>query len=302
MPIAVALLVALLIGGGVSAGAQGAKPGDLLYGFKLNMNEKIGAAFAGSDENKANVETKLAEKRLEETEEEAARATLSADVRQQIEDNFAAHADRVQELIASFQAKEDFKNAADIAVRLQASLNAHARILARLSETTTEPAEREELNKIKAKVDAEDKQTSDMDKDVQTDVEKQGAPDVQAAAEGRMGAAENKIKEVQAFMELMKATAGADATANAQAHLVLAQKSFADGQVKLGAKVYADAFALFSQSLRHAQEAKAFMQAKVDLDVEVNDNEDIEGNPVEAGEGARERAREDAEVKLRVNL
>src|SRR3989338_6446139 len=48
-PMTIALIIALLIGGGTSFAAEGAVPGDVLYPVKVNINEEIRGVVAFSD-------------------------------------------------------------------------------------------------------------------------------------------------------------------------------------------------------------------------------------------------------------
>lgn len=270
MPIAfVLLLAALLAGGGVTAVANDAKPGDALYGYKIAVNENVQSALAFSDAGKAKVETALANQRLSEAENVASKGTLTPEVQQQLEANFQAHADAAQKLVESLQAKKDFQGASNASGDLGSSLAAHAQILAKLSTASAEPVEQKSLTDLKTTVSAESQQSTKLDQSIQSDVSKETSPDVQAAAEGRLTSAQNKIVEVQAFLDLVKDKVGADTAAKATTQLDVAKKSVADGQAKLDAKLFSDAFALFSDAQKQAEAAKSMAQAKNQLNVDI---------------------------------
>lgn len=63
---AAALVIALFAGGGVSYAAEGALPGDALYGVKVSLNENVRGAFAVTPEGKAQWKARRVERRLEE--------------------------------------------------------------------------------------------------------------------------------------------------------------------------------------------------------------------------------------------
>lgn len=134
MPIIVlGLIVAAAVSGGVSVAANNTLPGDALYGIKIGVNEQVQSALAMSGEAQANFDIKALERRLDEAEKLSAEGRLNAETFATIEANFDAHAQRVADRIADFEAKENFDAAADIAAKFQTSLEAHAAILARLS-------------------------------------------------------------------------------------------------------------------------------------------------------------------------
>ncbi|MBI3495414.1 hypothetical protein HY065_02195 [Candidatus Berkelbacteria bacterium] len=126
--------IALVVGGGTAYAAEGALPGDALFPVKIHVNERVRAAFAVSPEARARLETKLAERRLDEAAELAAEGRLNARARAEVQANFAAHADRVQEHIADLRARHNFSAAANVAARLETSLAAHEKILKRFAE------------------------------------------------------------------------------------------------------------------------------------------------------------------------
>lgn len=67
--IATALIVVLAGGTGISAAAEGALPGDLFYPIKIKVKEPITRALVGRQEDKrADFETEILGKRLEEAE------------------------------------------------------------------------------------------------------------------------------------------------------------------------------------------------------------------------------------------
>ncbi len=132
-PMPLILIVALLVGGGVSFAAEGALPGDILYPVKVDVNEEVRAMVTYSSEAKADWEAQRAERRLEEAEQLASEGNLDADTSIKIEDNFVAHADKVHNRIEEFKNNNNFKAAADVSSNFEASLKVHHKILDKLS-------------------------------------------------------------------------------------------------------------------------------------------------------------------------
>src|SRR3989344_2979449 len=92
-PLTLVAVVVLLLGGGASLAAEKALPGEFLYPIKVNFNEEMRALWAISATAKANLDTELATRRLEEAEKLSAQAKLSPHVRVQADKKTAARAD-----------------------------------------------------------------------------------------------------------------------------------------------------------------------------------------------------------------
>lgn len=269
MSIVIAIILALAIGGGVSVAAENARPGNALYGFKVGVNEGIRAALNGSGEADAHYEARRAERRLEEAEQMAAKGEFNADARASIEANFVAHADRVNARIDEFEAKSDFKAAADVAANFETSLEAHERILAALA-ARAEGSARAEVNALKAKVSAEADEAEEDRANAETKVSGEAQANVEAAARGRLGAAENKIAEVRAFIDNVSARISAEAKADAEAKLAAANQAVVDGKAKLDAGAFGEAFVMFGGAHEMAQEAKLLLEVNQSLDLNLD--------------------------------
>ncbi len=126
------LIIALLVGGGVSVAAEQSLPGDALYPIKISLNESVRGGLSLSSEAKANYEVTKAEKRLVEAEELAAEGKLDTEAQAQIEANFDRFAERVAARIEEVK-KDDPEAAAGIAARFETALSAHEAILAKLA-------------------------------------------------------------------------------------------------------------------------------------------------------------------------
>lgn len=256
--IIIAIIVAL--SGGVSVAANAAVPGDILHPVKTEVNERVMAGLAFSAEAKAIVEARLAERRVEEAEKLAARGELKADVAAKLSERFEARAEKLNAIIDRLEAEGKTEAAANLTAALEATLKAHDQILTRLEERIVQPRVQERAEKAaKARARIEEK--------VRTEAET--GKDVQAAAEGKMGAATNKIAEVKGFIDRAEARFGAEAVIEAKAKFRMAEQAFAEGKAKLEAKAYGAAFAAFQKAMRIAQEAKALVDIGVRLRFDV---------------------------------
>lgn len=280
MPIIAIIAIVSLLGGGVSAAAEASVPGDLLYTIKVSVNEEVRAALAFSADAKAQWEARRAERRLEEAEELASEGKLDVEARAELEEKFVAHAEKVKERVAEFEAHNNFRAAADVTSNFETSLRAHERVLAKLAKETEDDDEEEELELfikivgdhksdiVRVRLEIED-ELKDEDED-----EKEDGTEAQEAAEGKLKSTENKIKEVSRFVEKVKAELGTSATAEAEARLLIASNTVAEGKVKLAAGTYGEAFILFQKAHRIVQEAKLLVEARKELEIDVEINGD----------------------------
>ncbi len=154
--IALALILAAAIGGGTSVAAQNALPGDALWGFKTQVNERVAESIAVGDEAKANWDIALAEARLDEAQKLAAENKLDANLEADLQGNFDAHARGVAERIANLQADGDYQAAADVAAKFQASVASRIQVLAQASahaNTNAQAALGVVINNVRATLD-----------------------------------------------------------------------------------------------------------------------------------------------------
>ena len=269
--LAIIIPIIIAISGGVSVAAENSLPGDFLFPVKVKVNEEIRSAIALTPRAKAEWEIKVAERRLEEAEKLSAEGKLKAEVSAKIEENFKAHADRVQERIAKFEAEDK----AEVSSQFETSLNAHEAILEKLLNRAVNG--KNELKKLEIKVESEADETSKIRKDSELKISEDTDTEVkvETAAQGRLNALENKIAEVEKFIQNMEQKLGVQATVETKARLELAKKMRAEGKVKFEAGLFGEAFKLFQQAHRIAQEAKLLIKVETELKLNmVRDNEE----------------------------
>ncbi|MDP3994200.1 MAG: DUF5667 domain-containing protein [Candidatus Doudnabacteria bacterium] len=290
MPIIIAIFI--LLGGSVSASAENSLPGDLLYPVKISVNEKVVSAFKLSSDAKANWEVRIAERRLEEAEHIAigTDVNVSGDMRSQaianIRENFEKQESRIQDRIAKLEAEGNTQAAASLSSKLEVSLETHAAILNRLEQKLEGTANNEgikpALRELRLKIEARGEATAKTRGELEAKVS--AAPDVMAAAFGAATASANKIEEVTKFIAQATIRLGADAVIEAEAKLEAANQVRSEAQAKFDTGAYGEAFVLFHESARAAQEAKLLAGANFKLEIESNEdasasiNEEIEGN------------------------
>ncbi|MBI2611068.1 hypothetical protein HYW60_04010 [Candidatus Kaiserbacteria bacterium] len=147
-PLAFALVVAV-IGGGTAYAAEAAVPGELLYTFKVQVNEKVAEVLAISSEAKAEVHTKLAERRMKEAEVLTSRGELTTEAKTELETRLEDHAARVDSEVEVIE-REDPVAAADISSRFESALAAHSALIERLGEEVEDETSRRESVRLAA--------------------------------------------------------------------------------------------------------------------------------------------------------
>ncbi len=264
MPIyAVILVVALLGGGGVSAAAQGSLPGDTFYPVKVGFNEKVGAAFRVSEDSRANYEVRLMERRLEEAEEVAAKGDLDAEVKTQIEENFEAHADRVEDRIADFEAKEDFAPAADIALKFQTSLEAHEQILVKLAEQAEAAPAADIAVAVRTRAEAAEESRVTREERVFADTDTAAEMRFKTYAEGLRTDALASIRTAAEYLEAHRAAFTDEVAVKVQMQLRAAKNLGEEGTLRLSKGEYRAAANFFQQARQIAEGMIVFMRAEV---------------------------------------
>ncbi len=283
-PMPIILIAALMIGGGVSLAAENALPGDALYSMKLNVNEEVMTFFAFSGEAKAKAEVKKAERRLEEAVQLALESRLDAQASASVEANFEKSAQKAEERIERLEGKGNAKAALEVSSDLEAALKAHSQIFGQLTGAAGADANAQVIGPIKTRVDLKLMEVQERKENFESQVRAEGGVEVEVAAQGRLTAATNKIAEVRAFIQKMEARLGAQATAEAEARLEVAESTLAQGEAKLDAEAFGEAFVLFQEAHQIAQEAKLLVEANAEIELKIKGGLNIQlfGSPTQS--------------------
>lgn len=144
------IIVAVIIGGGLSYKAESALPGDNLYPIKTEVNERARGWLAISAEAESELAVKLAQRRLAEAKSLQAEGRLDAETRAHMEaefENYAKEADReIDELESEGKESEasamrlELENSIDISgdilgIKGEAEADAEVEISAGLNRT-----------------------------------------------------------------------------------------------------------------------------------------------------------------------
>src|SRR3989338_9046963 len=148
------LVLFVFAGTGTVSAAQGALPGDLLYPVKVSINEKVEVALAPTPAAKAEVQVRLAERRVEEAQKLSSQGRLNKKTAKILSDDFDEHAAQAVAL-AGPEPQEQITTAAsaepqESSAPTQATMMFQATIEATTTEaTTTLEQEKPSLKKSK---------------------------------------------------------------------------------------------------------------------------------------------------------
>jgi hypothetical protein len=294
----IAIIIALLLGGGTSFAAENALPGDALYTIKINVNEKAQELVALSSEADAKVQAKLAGRRLEEAEKLAINGKLNAETSTELRASFEEHSRKLKE--HQEKLKEDAKNEelmANINADTEVSLGTHQKLLEDIEDSR--PEMKDFIGEILDGVHLRLGEAENDRQEIEAKAFVGTGSDVKESTEGVMKAAQNKIDEVKKFVDSKKDVLSAGMKAEFDTQMKVADWSIVEGKVKLEAQAYADAFALFKKAMREAQSAKLFVTHGDGLKIELKNHEATSTTEVEESNVGTDQEREDAQTEIR---
>lgn len=266
--ITIVVAIVIAVSGGTAAAAESALPDDLLYKVKVNVNEEIRTALAFRSEAKAKVAADLAERRLKEAEELAAEGRLTAETRAELESRFESHLKNFKARVGKIEAGGRADTAAEVSSNFEALLRAHGQILA-IAQTDGDEKVRIEIKPLLLKIQTGIGEAEETRTRAELRVSSSARANVEAAAEGKLKAAENKVAEVRRFVEKKKVSVSASTTAVAEAKLKLAEETVVKGKTQLEAEAFAEAFTSFTKAMRLAQEAQIIVATAERLKIDV---------------------------------
>lgn len=127
-----AFSLVLVLGLGTSFAAERSLPGDALYPIKILFNEQITEVFQRSDSAKAEWESKLVSRRLEEVEALAVKGELTPVVREELQASIAVSAADFDASVAKLAVRDE-EAVARAQSQFEASLTGHEQTLTALS-------------------------------------------------------------------------------------------------------------------------------------------------------------------------
>jgi hypothetical protein len=250
----------LCISVGTSYAAQSALPGEALYAFKTNVNERLEGSLAISSVAKAAWSTQQAERRLQEAEILATEGRLTPVATASLERGFdiaMQNFDSSITLLATNDRHEE--NVADAQSSFEASLNAHSVVLNELaiSSTSIDTNVQTLITRVKkrAKDANEARQKMELSLVEKTD---------EKAKSSALQQKRNAEKSLVAMRTLASSTDRLDATALASVEAVAAQaqQAITEGEEEIRKGNWGKAFGTFQSAVRNAQETKTNVDSR----------------------------------------
>lgn len=259
----VGLIIAIVLGGGVTFAAEQSLPGDALYTVKTSVNENVQEFLAINTEAKARVNARLAERRLEEAEQLAIKGNLSSEVQVDLRTKFEARSENAQKFIGELTAKNDLDAAASLSSDMEARLKVRSSVLSALSkkdDSTVSVAE---------SVEATITEIAQVRTEAENKLSRNAEADVEVAALHKKTVARNKIEETKRYVESRKERIIAESYTKVNARIALAEAAYKEAELKLEAHAYGEAFTLFQKAHRLAQEADFSIKEVIRLEIDL---------------------------------
>ncbi len=267
-----ALIFALIIGGSVSFAAEGALPGDLLYPVKVSVNEPIRGALVVSNEAKVEWNSHLVERRLEEAEILANRGELDEETRSAIESHIETHIAEIENYISAEASRntDTDTDSAEVSSKLETTLRGHEQVLLKISAKEGGEDTRGEVEALANKVRGKAEKVSKTRTEAEIEVSGRTNGRLKKSAEGALRSAESRIAEAQKFSEKNTEKLNAEASAAVEAKINSAEETVFKGKAKIETEGYGEAFILFQEAQRLAEEARLTARAARDFNVSID--------------------------------
>lgn len=277
--IIIALILALG-GGSTVAAAENSVPGDILYPVKINVTENIRAVAAISDESKASWNTEVVTRRLQEAEQLVAKDKLDSQTADLLSEEVKTHSELTKIAAQKLSDNQESEKAAAVNAQLEAKIKAHADILINIGQQNIAS---EHLVNLLQNVSSELSSVSDARIKTETRVQEQDDDEVQVSANGRLTAAENKIAEVQKYLDNKKNkvsdkiwTDAAERLNSAKQNLEKAKELTAEKN--LDSSKYSQIYSLSLKSFRLAVESQSMINSGQRLNRDFRDTRDDSSN------------------------
>jgi hypothetical protein len=263
----------LVAGSGTAFAAQSALPGDPLYGVKVNIEEPIQGAFAGSAQAKATWNSQLAARRLSEAVQLATQNKLTPQAATTIAGGLNQATEQFDASVAELAtSSSNVATAASLESSMEAMLAANTQLMARIASAV--PSSQPTLAPIIAS--AQERTVSLNSARTAHDIA--AAADMtqlKAAAQAQFDAAREQVNNIALI-----ATSSSDGSAAPQAQA--AQVAFQVGQQNLNDGNYVQALVALQDASVKANEAQASASLSVQFPEATTSSASSAGTSVDA--------------------
>lgn len=253
-----AFALVLVVGVGTSYAAEGALPGDALYPIKIYLNESIQGSFARTEAAKAEWNTEIVTRRLEEAEQLALAGKLTPTVRAELESAIAISTTEFNTNVAKLTDADDATAVARVNSSLEATLAGHEDVLALIA-AEKDPT----LGPILAAVSVQKGVAEESRTFAEARINKKSGDHAKIAAQSTRKNTRDAIQKANAKIAAAKAqnSSGSSATL---AMRVAADRA-TEGEAKLEAGAYGEAFTALQSAARTAERAEVHADAETKL-------------------------------------
>ncbi|KKQ80710.1 MAG: hypothetical protein UT02_C0003G0009 [Parcubacteria group bacterium GW2011_GWC2_38_7] len=258
-----AIIIALLLAtsGGTVAAAENSLPGDMLYGVKLHVNERMMSAIAISDDAEADMQSRFSERRLQEYNQMLNGKRWSVEMEQTLADRLSEYQETTLALIEQLR-KEGKNDLADnIYDKMVAKGNSHEEFVMMLKNASPENVETilvERMQEMHLRMNSAESGETPVGSVI--------------SAEKHIKNAKDAIVRLEEFYEVQKETLADTLKTYIESSLTEAQRKLAEAEAKYATQEYATASDLAKESMHFAVKARNFSNMIENAGVMVDEN------------------------------
>lgn len=273
-PLVTALTLFILIGGGTGLAAQGSVPGDILYGYKINVNESFRYLMAFSDESKIKLYFEFAKERIDEAEKLLAKEEIKAEHSRWLLANFNENISRGYVYIEKLKGDSKSEVASDIISDFESYLEVDEELISIISKKVSEKSAPEVNLLIENIADAlEFTAKKKEEKNTEIKHRKGGA---KKFAEKKLKSAEDELSGALKFVEYKKSDLDSESQTEAEVDINSAIDLIHNGKKEFKNENFGEAFVIFQEAEEKIQKTELLLDGKIDLfgGNENNDNKE----------------------------
>ncbi len=262
----------MLFSGSVAFASQNALPGELLYPVKTGITEKVLGWSKGSDQEKANYAIGLVQLRLEEMEKVSAKAEVSEQATDQVQNLINQHVSDVKSRIENIRKQGQQDAAIEANSDLEASLSAHTDLLQRIQAkgNAKKSAASAKIDNFILNLKEKTGQSIKDRQSEESNLAAQPAVGLKIAAEHKLAKAAIEMKEVTDLLATKKGLISTSSYQNSVADLDVATQSFTEGSEKMAEQDYKSAFVFFQGTVRTLLQIRIFVTGESKLEVKLD--------------------------------
>ncbi len=258
-----------LLGGITSFAAENAMPDDFLYSVKTNFNEKMITVFSFGIESKAERETYLTERRLEEMKVLTSRDSIDRATTLDIDNRLTGHIERINRYVVGLEERGDHERAENINSRLDNALSEASQEMLGLTEEG-EPSMDEEvddgigiasIDSDKADVD-EEIEMEESEAQITSEDGLETHQEIISRLPGSRESAVNKIEEVREYLSRFTSRSSIEIIEQVESEIISAYDIVLEGDEYLKEGETNEASLSYRKAYRKAQQAKIHLNSR----------------------------------------